>query len=253
MTTLHEVAEIGDLEGAKFIGSDPDLVTSKDADGATPLHYAALHDRKNIVELLIDKSADVNAADHAGETPLHYAANGDIAAILLSAGANVNARDNKGRTALHRAARSGQPVVIGFLLASGAEVNATEWEYAWTPLHYASNKQSAALLISNGASISARDNKDRIPLHRAAENGYVDVVDLLVRKGSAINDRDNEGWTPLHYAARWHGNADMVNTLLAHGADPSATNRFGMTPSQLASWHGYKHIVTMLHARQREK
>ena len=112
----------------QFIDSDPDLVTSKDADGATPLHYAALHDRKNIVELLIDKSADVNAADYAGETPLHYAANGDIAAILLSAGANVNARDNKGRTALHRAARSGQPVVIGFLLASGAEVNATEWE-----------------------------------------------------------------------------------------------------------------------------
>ena len=42
------------------------------ADG-TPLHYAAANGHKEIVELLIEKGADVKAKDEGGKTPLDVA------------------------------------------------------------------------------------------------------------------------------------------------------------------------------------
>ncbi len=48
-------------------------MASKDEKGKTPLHYAAFRDRKEIVELLIAKGADLNAKDEDGRTPLDWA------------------------------------------------------------------------------------------------------------------------------------------------------------------------------------
>jgi ankyrin repeat protein len=83
-----------------------------DSQGVTPLHYAAMKDDENskaIINLLLDKGADVNAVgilkekSSAGLTPLHLAArNGlkDIAQLLLNRGANVNAEDKDKSTPL---------------------------------------------------------------------------------------------------------------------------------------------------------
>jgi ankyrin repeat protein len=60
------------------------------------MHWATGGDHKKMVELLIDKGADVNARDESGWTPLHYAAfNGhkDVAELLIAKGADVNAKD----------------------------------------------------------------------------------------------------------------------------------------------------------------
>ena len=69
--------------------------------------------RSDVVELLIERGADINAKNKEGRTPLMEAAENRhevVARILLSHGAEVNARDKSGKTALTRAVWSGAMV-----------------------------------------------------------------------------------------------------------------------------------------------
>ncbi|MET4432632.1 ankyrin repeat domain-containing protein [Mycolicibacterium sp. 624] len=87
----------------------------------------------------------------------------------------------------------------------------------------------------------------------AAEHGFTDRLDLLARHGVDVSDvdvmvpalpddpntRDDDGATPLHHAA-WDGDLDLIERLLAAGADPTATDtRFGTTPLGWAE-HAYQ-------------
>lgn len=46
-------------------------VNSANANGQTPLHFAAIGDNTRIVKLLLDLGSDPNYADHDGNTPVH--------------------------------------------------------------------------------------------------------------------------------------------------------------------------------------
>jgi hypothetical protein len=87
---IHDAAENGDLEKVKALLKDnPNLVFSKDDNGAMPLHYAAYGGRKDVAELLLANKAEVNAKAKNGETPLHMAAqNGhkDVVELLRQHG-----------------------------------------------------------------------------------------------------------------------------------------------------------------------
>jgi ankyrin repeat protein len=102
--TLHKACEKGNIEAVKqHLAAKADVNVKGDG-GRTPLHEAAFNRHKEVVELLIDKDADVNAMDELeGLTPLHLAALKDhkeIAELLIANGADVNAMDDTGRTPL---------------------------------------------------------------------------------------------------------------------------------------------------------
>ncbi len=93
-----------------------------------PLHGAARAGHLDVVEILIEHGADVNAAGRGtGKTPLHTAAEGGrlpIVELLIAKGADVNARDNVNARPIHSAAASGHFDVVELLIAHGASAPA---------------------------------------------------------------------------------------------------------------------------------
>jgi ankyrin repeat protein len=97
-----------------------------------------------LVQLMLDRGADVNRANRLGMTPLMIAAIMDreqITRILLHAGAKPNIRGPRDSVALHGAARAGLPSIVKMLLDAGADPSITD-RSGFSPLDYATKKEA---------------------------------------------------------------------------------------------------------------
>jgi ankyrin repeat protein len=59
------------------------------------------------------------------------------------------------------------------------------------------------------------------PLHLAAQNGHLDVVEFLVEQQAEVNAKETDGWTPLYLAAH-NGHFDVVKFLVEQQAELNA-------------------------------
>jgi ankyrin repeat protein len=189
----------------KLIKNNPSL-TKMPLENWTSLTLAAYNGRSEIVRLLLDAGADMEAKDQvAGETPLHWAAikgHKDIAEMILSKGAQVDSRDKWGLTPLQRAAEKGQRVVASILIDHKADINATSGG-AWD-------------LERHRTEIKATDT-GWTPLLWAAAKGNWDVAELLIAKGADVNTVGKDGKTALYYASK-HKTDKIIALLREHGA-----------------------------------
>ena len=98
-------------------------------------------------------NADAGMEAGFRQTPLQRAArtgNVEIVRLLLNGGANLEASDERGRTSLHLAALAGQQAVVGVLLSAGAKLAAHDAE-GLTAIYYARTPEIRDLLIAHGA------------------------------------------------------------------------------------------------------
>jgi ankyrin repeat protein len=126
------------------------------------------------------------------------------------------------------------------LLAAGASpAGAGLFAQALQRLDDSAAASSLALgLLERGADPFGVDARERTPVHVAAAQGQLPVLQALLARGCNPNTRDTQGRTPL-FAALEHGEKalPLVRVLVAHGADAEATDANGETPLGLAFDH----------------
>jgi ankyrin repeat protein len=107
---------------AEVLLASPDLkIDAANAVGETPLMMAALNGRLDWAKKMLDRGAQVQKP---GWSPLHYAASGpstELVALLLDRGADINARAPNGSTPLMMAARFGTEDSVKLLSKRGAD------------------------------------------------------------------------------------------------------------------------------------
>jgi ankyrin repeat protein len=298
-TALHWAAHWDALDTADLlIGAGADVDAANDY-GVTPLALACENGAGAMVARLLEAGANPNAARSTGETPLMTCArtgNPDAVRALLSRGAHpgasepwhdqtalmwaaaeghtevaraliedergvdIDARSSGGFTALLIAAREDEPELVQVLLDAGADVNATAPD-GTTPLVVATVRGHSALattLLEQGADPNA-DGTGYTALHWASGAWHTELTGRL--RGIATA-RDDE-WRSLNEVPT--GKLDLVEALLAHGADPHArlvrsppqfgyaSGRFrvslvGATPFLLAAMDGNVAVMRALAA-----
>ncbi|KAF5296249.1 hypothetical protein FQA39_LY12586 [Lamprigera yunnana] len=224
---LHVAAIYGDPFTNKLLFIEGSEVNCLDNFGRTPLHWAVIKSRLNIVLLLLSNDAETSVRDDRGMTPLHYVAISgakdqiEIATALIQYNASISISDNYGKTTVYYAIYYNQSELIKLLLrySDGSCGNIDADEDGGTLLHWAADKGNAEiikLLLSHGANVEVRDEDGKTPMHWAAEQGHLDVLTLLLSQGANIDATENFGRTPLHLSIS-QGHVHVTKLLLSKG------------------------------------
>jgi ankyrin repeat protein len=189
--------------------------------------------------------------------PIHDAATkGDvkkIQAILAADPTQLNAKDKLGNTPLHWAAFHGQLAAVKVLIDAGANVNAKNNYGPYMPgeLWGALNQGATThqdpvwLLQSHGVNTADMQN-GYTPLDLALfANKHKEIVDLLLAKGADVNAQASSGASPLFWAVV-RDQKDDVLTLLAHGANVNLADAYGETALDVALQAQYGTLIPIL-------
>ncbi|KKQ49828.1 MAG: hypothetical protein US69_C0002G0103 [candidate division TM6 bacterium GW2011_GWF2_38_10] len=202
----------------------------------TPLHIASLMGFYDLACYLVQEGADVNATTYDMQSPLHFAAqqNHDkIVAMLLKNGANPHIVSIHNKKAYEIALENNDTACASIFAPYIENPNTMLGQ----PLHIAAHNGDLATiekLITQGAYINCRDNKNATPMHYAAHNNHADIVAFLAQNGAYIDIVDDRSFDPLCIAA-CYGNTKTVKRLLELGANITTTTlQKKLTPLHLA-------------------
>jgi ankyrin repeat protein len=226
---------------ASSLGAPAAADDADDADGTTPLHWAAHEGDLERAVVLMNEGARVDAANRYGVTPLYLASQNGIAPIveaLLDRGADPNTALPEGETALMTAARTGDVATIEALLEAGADVNAKERWKGQTALMWAAAENNAGAvtaLVAAGADIDARSNGGEFtPLLFAVRGGAIDATRALLDAGADVNSALADGTSSLVLAVT-NAHYELAALLLDRGADANAAAQ-GWTALHQIAW-----------------
>ncbi len=194
---------------------------------ADPIHDAALDGDFDEVQRQLDAGVGVNEESSTGLTPLHYAASSghnDIVELLIERGANVNATDSgKGATPLDYAHWKDHEEVIETLNAHNAQ---REHEKGGGGIGQSSVIHDAALdgdidevqrQLDAGVDPNLKSSKGATPLFYAVYGGHLEIVELLITRGADVNAvyLNNSVLDQAHS----YDDQEIVELLEVHGAE----------------------------------
>lgn len=160
-----------------------------------------------------------------------------LVAELLKRGFDANTRDPKGQHGLYLAIKEPSPKAAAVLInwpKTDVEARNTSDE---SPLMLASLRGLTDIckqIIARGGDVN---KPGWAPLHYAATNGHIEIINLLLENHAYIDAASPNGSTPLMMAALY-GSPSAVKLLLEAGADPMLTNALGLNAIDFAQRHG---------------
>ena len=220
-------------------GVDPD---TRQADGATALHWAVHRNNHDIVTALINAGTDVNSVNRLGASALYLAAKvgeAELIERMLEAGADPNLALPMGETLLMTAARSGTAEGVRFLVLAGADVNAKEDSREQTALMWAAAQghvEVVRVLIESGADLNAHSRVRPMLMYTDATNGGAFDQGVMENLG---------GYSPLLFAAR-QGDVGISRLLINAGADIDGVAGNGTSPLVVATHSGHSELARFL-------
>ncbi|XP_077542852.1 myosin phosphatase targeting subunit 75D [Haemaphysalis longicornis] len=250
---LLEAAARNDVDEVRrllMLGVSPD---STNEDGLTALHQCCIDDSEEMMKLLIDFNANVNAKDSEQWTPLHAAATcGHIHLVryLISRGADLLAVNADGNMPYDICEDEPTLDYIESEMAKrGITQEMIDETRAANEVMMLSDLKS---LSDTGSDLEFRDEQGATPLHIAAANGYVSVVEFLLDQHVSTDVCDNDQWQPIHAAACW-GHPDVLEMLVQAGADLNARTKNGETPYDICEDPDLKERIVQLRSEMETK
>lgn len=156
---------------------------------------------------------------------------------LFSHQANPNFKDANGVSLLMIAAKLGQIQLAELLTNNGSAVDDRDKDFR-TPLMYAvdseygDNVDVVKFLLEKKAKVGIQDALGNTALHKSAEKGYINSMQILLDFGAFINSENKEKETPLHLACK-HAFEACIELLIEKKANVNILNISGKTPVDL--------------------
>jgi ankyrin repeat protein len=213
---LFEAIKKSDRAGVeRLVEADPKLAAAREPGGVSAVLTALYHREFAICELLVARRPDLDVFEAAAT------GDGDRLRALVDGDPSLaNALASDGFHPLGLAAFFKRPEAVTVLLERGADpAPASRNQLAVTALH-------SAVATDAGA----RD---------------IGIVRELLDAGAPINARSGAGGTPLHTAA-YTGDREVVELLLARGADARVANNDGKSPIDLARERGHAKLAEVM-------
>jgi ankyrin repeat protein len=251
-TALHYAASHGNEPVARLLlerGADPNVASEQShssRSGATPLMRAAERgaDGHDILLLLLEHGADVDARDVDGRTALHHAFEGyvegrrEAVEDLIGAGAKPDVPDKWRKwTPLMLAAQQGRLESLRSLLAAGADPRAVDADGYRADEQAESAEESKAAELLRAAIETRGDPVSAAVMMRQPDlkvfrttieaDDAAKVADLLAG-GADVNHRFSGGESALVVAVK-QGRPEVVRALLDAGADVGVSDETGGT------------------------
>nr|XP_034311495.1 protein TANC2 isoform X3 [Crassostrea gigas] len=244
-------------------GANPNMRTPYQ-NNSPVLCIAAMEGFTDMVSLLLEFSASVDAVSDSGMSALCYAASAghtEILRMLCQRNARLSHVDKSGQCPAVHAAMHGHLDALIFLLQcdwseyDGQLTKVEAMQQAMVASAATGHTNIIDFLLHNysatsdGFGINYCDTLlGETALTASCSHGFKDVVLFLIDQGASLHQPNNKSLTPLLCAVD-AGHWNVADLLLGMGSSLEQTDKHGRTPLMIAAYKGHIGVLEMLLAR----